>query len=135
MELRLKRGRGYVAADKNFDAHWFTLSKASKIAKVDIRTRKVTEYPLPYPYSFPYQVTVDKNRMVWVSAMNTDRLFMFNPVTEQWSDYALPTRGTDSRCVDVDNSTSPPTVWLSYWGTSQLARVQFRTAAAYRASR
>ena len=123
------------AADKNFDAHWFTLSKASKIAKVDIRTRKVTEYPLPYPYSFPYQVTVDKNRMVWVSAMNTDRLFMFNPVTEQWSDYALPTRGTDSRCVDVDNSTSPPTVWLSYWGTSQLARVQFRTAAAYRASR
>jgi len=110
-------------------AQWFTLSKSSAIAKVDIKTKKVTEYPLPYPYSFPYNVTVDKHYMVWVCAMNTNRLFKFNPFTEQWTMYPLPTLGSDSRMVDVDNTTDPPTVWLSYWGTSQLARVQFRTAA------
>jgi streptogramin lyase len=122
------------AEDKNFDAHYFTLSKASKIAKADVRTRKVTEYPLPHPYSFPYMVTIDKNQMVWVSAMNTDRVYKFNPKTEQWTDYELPTRGTDSRSIDVDNTKALPEVWLSYWGTSQLARVQFRTPEAYRAS-
>ena len=86
---------------------------------MDIKTKKVTEYQLPYPYSFPYGLTVDKNHVVWVTAMNTDRVFKFNPVTERWTDYQLPTLGTDSRFVDVDNTTDPPTVWLSYWGAKQ----------------
>ena len=122
------------AKDKNFDSHWFTLSKSSAIAKVDIHTRKVTEYPLPHPYSFPYNLTVDKNHMVWVAAMNTDRLYKFNPYTEKWTEYPLPTLGSDSRSVDIDETTDPPTVWLAYWGASKAARVQFRTAAATQSS-
>ncbi|OFW09613.1 MAG: hypothetical protein A3G20_01935 [Acidobacteria bacterium RIFCSPLOWO2_12_FULL_59_11] len=123
------------AKDKKFDSHWFTLSKASAIAKVDIRTKKVTEYPLPHPYSFPYQLTVDKNHMVWVAAMNTDRVFKFNPYTERWTEYPLPSLGSDSRSVDVDNTTDPPTVWMAYWGTNKLARIQFKPTAVTRASR
>jgi streptogramin lyase len=120
---------------EQMNAQWFTLSKSNALAKVDVRTKKVTEYPLPYPNSFPYSVTVDKNYMVWLSATNTDRLFKFNPFTERWTVYPLPTLGTDSRMIDVDNTTDPPTVWLSYWGTSQLARVQFRTSAASQSTR
>ena len=120
--------------NKKFDSHFFTMSKASKIAKVNVRTKEVTEYRLPHPYSFPYQLTVDKNHVVWVTGMNTDRVFKFDPATERWGEYQLPTLGTDSRSVDVDNTTAIPTVWLSYWGTSKLARVQFRTPEAYRAT-
>ncbi|OFW04137.1 MAG: hypothetical protein A3G20_02175, partial [Acidobacteria bacterium RIFCSPLOWO2_12_FULL_59_11] len=124
------------AKDKKFDSHWFTLSKTSAIAKVDIRTKKVTEYPLPHPYSFPYQLTVDKDHMVWVATLNTDRLHKFNPYTEKWTEYPLPTLGTDSRAIDIDNTTTPPTVWMPYWGASKVARIQFRPAAAAdRASR
>ena len=123
------------AKDKKFDSHWVALSKSNAIAKVDIHTKKVTEYPLPHPYSFPYQVTVDKDHMVWIVAMNTDRLFKFNPYTEKWTEYPLPTLGSDSRAIDIDNSTTPPTVWLPYWGASKVARIQFRPAAADRASR
>jgi streptogramin lyase len=120
---------------EQMNAQWFVLSKASRIAKVEVKTKKVTEYPLPYAYAFPYNLTVDKNYMIWVSAMNTDRLFKFNPFTEQWTVYPLPTLGTDSRMVDVDNTTDPPTVWLAYWGTSQVARVQFRTSATAQSTR
>ena len=116
-----------------FKHQWFTLSKSGAIAKVDIRTKQVTEYPLPHAYSFPYQLTVDKNYMVWVTGMNTDRVFKFNPSTERWTEYPLPTLGTDSRHIDVDNSTELPTVWVSYWGgPNKVARIQFRTEAAYR---
>ncbi len=129
------RALRFTSDKTQFRHQWFTLSKASRIAKVDIKTKKVTEYQLPYPYSFSYALTVDKNYVVWVSAMNTDRVFKFNPVTERWTDYQLPTLGTDSRFVDVDNTTDPPTVWLSYWGgPNKLARIQFRTAAAYLAA-
>ncbi len=129
------RALRFTSDKTQFRHQWFTLSKASGIAKVDIKTKKVTEYQLPYPYSFPYGLTVDKNHVVWVTAMNTDRVFKFNPVTERWTDYQLPTLGTDSRFVDVDNTTDPPTVWLSYWGgPNKLAPIQFRTAEAYLAA-
>jgi streptogramin lyase len=71
---------------------------------------------------------VDKNHMVWVSGLNTDRLFKFNPITEKWTEYQLPTRGTDIRFVSVDNRTDPVSVWLAYYQTSKMARVQFRTS-------
>jgi len=124
-----QKGPRRQAADKNGDTAWVTLSKGGSIAKIDIKTRKVTEYALPHRYSFPYHLAVDKNHMVWVSGLNTDRLFKFNPFAEQWTEYTLPTRGTDIRFVSVDNRTDPVTVWLAYYQTSKMARVQFRTSA------
>lgn len=119
------------AADKRGNL-WVALSSASRLAKIDIHTRKVTEYPMPSRYSWPYKVAVDKNHMLWVNGMNTDRIFKFNPFTEQWTSYPLPTLGTESRFISVDNSTDPPTVWLPSFRTNKLIRVQFRTGAVTR---
>ena len=129
-----QKGPRRQTSDLKNGTHWIVLSKSSGLAKIDIRTRKVTEYPLPYRYSFPYHVAVDKNHMVWVATINTDSVFKFNPFTEQFAEYRLPTLGTDVRLVSVDNSTDPPTVWLAYWQTSKLARIQFRTAVVTRAA-
>ena len=123
-----QKGPRRQAADKNGDTTWATLSKGGSIAKIDIKTKKVTEYQLPHRYSFPYHLAVDKNHMVWVSGLNTDRLFKFNPFTEKWTEYVLPTRGTDIRFVSVDNRMDPPEVWLAYYQTSKMARVQFKAA-------
>ncbi len=122
------------ASDRKNGTQWIALSKASSLAKIDIHTRKETEYHLPYRYSFPYALAVDKNHMVWVAALNTDSVFKFNPSTEQFTEYRLPTLGTDTRSITVDNSTDPPTVWVAYWQTSKLARVQFRAVASTRAT-
>lgn len=52
------------------------------LLKIDIHTKKVKEYRVPFPESHPYGAMVDKNHMVWVYEMNSDRVLKFNPFTE-----------------------------------------------------
>ncbi|MBI3050219.1 MAG: carboxypeptidase regulatory-like domain-containing protein [Acidobacteria bacterium] len=107
---------------------WVALNKSDAVAKIDIRSRRVVkEYPLPEG-SAPYFATVDRNGMVWVPAQNADRIFKLNPATEQMTEYQLPTRGTDLRHLTVDDSTNPPTVWITYNRSNKIARLQERSA-------
>jgi streptogramin lyase len=122
------------ASDKTNGTQWIALSKSSALAKIDIHTRKVTEYPLPYRYSFPYALAVDKNHMVWVGTLNSNSIFKFNPFTEKFTEYPQPSLGADIRCIAVDNSTDPPDVWVAQWQTSKIARVQFREASPTQAA-
>lgn len=115
-----------MAGDPNGDYVWVAEYTADLLARIDIHTREVKEYPLPHRYSQPYSVAVDKNHMVWIALMNTDRIAKFNPFTEQFTEYTLPTRGTEARHISVDNTTDPPSVWIPYYRTNKLARVQFQ---------
>ena len=119
-------------SDPNGDAVWVGLFWVSRLAKIDIHTKKVTEYKLPqeYQYSYIYDTVVDKNHMVWFNMANADRIGKFNPVTEKFTFYELPTRGTDSRHIWVDNRTDPPSLIVPYTGSNKIAPVQFRTSTA-----
>lgn len=99
------------------------------LAKIDIHSFKISEYRLPHPYSQPYAVAVDKNHMVWINLKNGDRIAKFNPITAKFTEYFLPTRGTETRDIIVDNTTDPPTVWTPYNRTNKIARIQFRTGS------
>ena len=55
-----------------------------------------------------------------------DKLGKLNPTTGEFTMYPLPTRGTKSRHLAVDNSTDIPTVWVPYTGAGKIARGQFR---------
>jgi len=94
---------------------------------IDARSKKVTEYPLPHRFSQPYSATVNtKDHTVWITMLNSDRIAKFDPSTEKFTEYVLPTRGTEIRHIQVDTSTNPPTVWLPYDRTNKIARIQFR---------
>ena len=118
-----------LAADPNGDVIWVALYTADRLARVDTRTNRVKEYPLPTPYSSPYATAVDKNGIVWINTMNHDVLTKFDPKTERFTEYTLPTRGTEIRHVQVDNSTNPPTIWAPYNRTNKVVRIQFRSTA------
>ena len=118
------------AADPNADVVWTALYTSDRIARIDTKTNQVTEYPLPTRYSSPYALAVDKNGVVWINTMNHDALTKFDPKTERFTEYFLPTRGTEIRHVQVDNRTSPPTVWAPYNRTNKIVRLQFRAAAS-----
>ena len=126
------KGPRRMDSDPNGDAVWVGLFWVSRLAKIDIHTKKVTEYKLPqeYQYSYIYDTVVDKNHMVWFNMANADRIGKFNPVTEKFTFYELPTRGTDSRHIWVDNRTDPPSLIVPYTGSNKIARVQFRTSTA-----
>jgi streptogramin lyase len=125
----LEKGPRRSVTDREKNVIWVCEFFADRLAKIDPRTKKVTEYPLPQRFSQPYAATVDKNHMVWITMLNSDMIARFDPATEKFTEYQLPTRGTEIRHIQVDSSTSPPTVWLPYDRTNKIARVQFRTDA------
>jgi streptogramin lyase len=123
----LEKGPRRSAADREKDVIWVCEFFADRLAKIDARTRKVTEYPLPHRFSQPYSATVNsKDHTVWITMLNSDRIAKFDPSTEKFTEYVLPTRGTEIRHIQVDSSTNPPTVWLPYDRTNKIARIQFR---------
>ncbi len=123
----LDKGPRRSAADRGTDVVWVCEFFADRLAKIDAKTRKVTEYPLPHRFSQPYSATVNaKDHTVWITMLNSDRVAKFDPANEKFTEYALPTRGTEIRNIQVDSSTNPPTVWLPYDRTNKIARIQFR---------
>src|SRR5882672_7995781 len=125
----LEKGPRRSVADRETDTVWVCEFFADRLAKIDARTKKVTEYPLPHRYSQPYAATVDKNHRVWITMLNSDRIARFDPASEKFTEFTLPTRGTEIRHIQVDSTTNPPTVWLPYDRTNKIARIQFRGSA------
>ena len=120
------KGPRKLRADRRGDSVWVPEFIAGKLAKIDINTHKVTDYPLPFRYTKPYAVGVDRNHMVWVVGLNSDHVYKFNPFSERWTAYRIPALGMDMRHVEVDNSTNPPTIWTAYFKANKLVRLQFR---------
>lgn len=125
----LEKGPRRSTTDRKTNTVWVCEFFADRLAKINPRTRKVTEYPLPHRFSQPYAVTVDKNHKVWITMLNSDRIARFDPATETFTEFQLPTRGTEIRHITVDSSTNPPTVWLPYDRTNKIARIQFRESS------
>ena len=118
-----------LGADPAGDTVWVGEYFAGRLGKINIHTKEYTGYEVPNPGSSPYDARVDKNHMVWVALMNSDRIARFDPVTEQFTEYPFPTMGTDTRFIEIDNSTDPPTIWIPYYRPNRMARIQFRTGA------
>jgi streptogramin lyase len=113
-----------IAADHSGRYVWSADFFGQDISSVDIRSLKVTYYNLPVPYASAYDLTVDKNHMVWVTLRNADRVGKFDPETKKWTVYQLPTLGTECRGISVDRTTGE--IWLASWRTSKVIRLQFR---------
>ena len=121
------QGPRRLGGDRTGDAVWVGNWWGENLAKIDIHTSKVTYYPVPNKHTGPYAAVVDKNHIVWVNMMNNDSVGRFDPKTEKWTEYMLPTRGAETRHIAVLDQSDPPTVVVPYWRTSKVARLQFRT--------
>lgn len=126
----LAKGSRRLAADPKGNYVWVADTFGDQIERIDIHTKEVKEYTVPYEWSEPYAVSVDKNHMVWVNLLGSDAVTRFDPNTEKFTDFQLPTRGTESRWIISDNTTDPPTIWIGYNRVNRIARIQFRKAAA-----
>jgi len=118
-----------LSTDKNGQAAWVANWWGSNLARIDLKTRKVTYYKLPAPISSanPYNTVVDKNHMVWTNLMSDDAVAKLDPKTEQWTVYKLPSIGAELRHITVDDIRGD--VWVPYREADRAARLQFRTAA------
>jgi streptogramin lyase len=125
------KGPRRLRADRNPNGRYVWVAEyfGGRLARIDIHTKAVKEYKLPgaYRYSMPYEPVVDKNGMVWLALANSDYQAKFDPSTEQFTFYPLPTRAHNARNIDVDNKPAVPEVWVPYEAGGKVARIQFRT--------
>ena len=116
-----------LAADKNGDDVWVCDWYGGNLARIDIHTLKVKIYPVPTPSAEPYAAVVDSNHNVWVNLMNADMVVKFDPKTEHWTEYSLPTLGTELRHVSILEQNGTTQVYVPYERLSKEARLTFRT--------
>lgn len=93
------------------DKLWFAEYAGNAIGMFDPKTEQIKEWRLPTPHSDPYDVVRAKNGEVYAGSMVTDQIDRLDPATGQITEYLLP-RHTNIRRVFLDNSVSPPILWV-----------------------
>ena len=100
---------------------WFAEFYSGKIGMFDPKTKAIREWDASTePYAGSYDVVPDKNGEAWAGGMHSDRIYRVNSTSGQVTAYLLPDLGTNIRRMDVDNSTTPVTVWI---GQNHHARI------------
>ncbi len=113
---------GLVRADAAGNL-WAGAQEADKIVKVDYRTGKVTAYAIPTPGGGPYAVDVDlKRNLVYFSEQYGDKIGRFDPRTNTWAEFPLPTLNADVRRIEAD-PTNPNRIWWSGSGSDKIGYI------------
>ena len=111
------------------------LNKSDEVAQIDIKAKRLVKtFQLPVG-SQPYDGRIDKNGMLWVPPQNADRVYKVDTKTSEVTTYHMPSRGTDIRMINIDDSTNPPTVWTHYNRGNKIVRLQERPASGQSSSR
>jgi streptogramin lyase len=121
------QGPRRLSGDTKGTAVWVANYWGDNLAKIDMRTNRVTQYPSPSKWSGIYNPIVDNKHVVWINMMNNDSVARFDPATEKWVEYMLPTHGAETRHIAIDNRHYPPDVVVPYSRTNKVARLHFRS--------
>ena len=105
------------------DRIWFAEWRAEKIGMFDTRTETFREWPVPTPYTAPYDVVRDRSGKVWTAGMNTDRVLRMDLESGEYAEYPLPSQ-TNIRRVFIDDATMPPTFWVGNNHHATLVKVE-----------
>ena len=89
-----------LGADKFGHVVWVPNYLGLNLARIDTLTGAIKYVPLPIPAT-PYFVTVDRQHNVWMNTLSDDAVFRYNPATEEWAIFSLPSLGCDSRHVST----------------------------------
>lgn len=92
------------------DQLWFGEEYSGKVGLFDIKTKQFKEWVDPTRVDDDYDALIDKSGYVWTGGVVTDLVGRLNPKTGEMVQYLLPRVGTNIRNINVNNSTSPPSV-------------------------
>jgi streptogramin lyase len=120
------QGPRRLGADRAGNALWVANFWGDNLAKIDIHTNQITQYPTPR-YSGIYDTIVDKKHVVWANMMNNDSVAKFDPASGKWTEYMLPTHGAETRHISIDDRQYPPVLVVPYSRSSKVAVLRFRT--------
>jgi streptogramin lyase len=101
------------------DRLWFAEFDGNNIGMFDARSKTFAEWPMPDPYTFPYDAVRDETGGVWTGSMFTDRVVRLDPATGATVSYLLP-RSTNIRRVFFADGA----LWVGSNHGASIVRVQ-----------
>ena len=85
---------------------------AQKIGVFNMASETFQEFSAPAAWSFPYDAAMDRAGQIWTGNLANDRVTRLNPQSGATEEYLLPEHAAVRR-IFVDESTSPPSLWLA----------------------
>lgn len=121
---------------------WIPAFSDALIARFDPETREFEKWVMPIDppgTETPYALNVDRREdIVWICGTNSDSLWRFDPATEQFTSFPLPTRVTYTREIDFDaegrvwTSNSNVPTWQIEGGFPRILRLDPEGVGAWR---
>jgi streptogramin lyase len=130
---RRPQGDKSPGADSVWVPGWF----GGTIMKINIYNYKVTQYLIPQPeLDGAYDLKVDKDHMVWADFQNSETIGKFDPKTEKWVEYRLPTLGMETHAIGyLDDKDGRTKITATSLRLSKIAYMEFRTRQEHEALR
>ena len=124
------QGPRRMGTDKNADVLWVGDSWGGNFARIDTHTMETRFVPLPDPGSQqPYHITVDSHHDAWTNMWTSDLVMRYDPAKAAWTEFDLPSRGTEARYISLLERDGKMEVVIPYSRSSKIAVMSFRSEA------
>jgi len=125
--MPFSQGPRRMGTDKNADILWIGDSWGGNLARIDTHTGAISYVPLPGDRQ-PYHVAVDRNHNAWTNLWASDQIARYNPTTDAWTLFDLPTRGAEPRYISLLEQNGVTQVVIPYFRARKVAVMTPRSA-------
>jgi virginiamycin B lyase len=112
--------RGHIDSQ---DRVWCGVFNGNAMAMFDPKIQKISEWPVPTPWTRPYDAQFDDRGYLWGAGMDNDVAVRMNTQTGEFIEYLLP-HETNVRHVEVQKSGTFSSMWLGDQHGNTLIRVE-----------
>jgi streptogramin lyase len=130
------QGPRRIGIDRELGVIWVANSWGGSLTRIDTKTAEMKFIPFPDPVSNePYHAIPDQDHNVWAPMWTTDQLGKYDPSTNKWTMFDLPTRGTEVRIVSLLERPNFRELVFAYARSSKVAAMTFRSEAEVQAAK
>ncbi len=109
------------ASTGNFDRMFPNVSQDSSVSLSQSPEYRIVEHPLPAGSSRPLGLSADKLGRIWFVAVQSNQIGMFNPASNSFSEFNVPTPNSLLEQIAIDNSGN---AWFTELTPNQLGELK-----------
>ena len=105
---------------------WMAEFEDGYLGKIDARTLKVTWFPLPSPHGRARRMEIDDQDRILISEYRANKVALFDPKTEQFTEYNLPPLTYPYR-AQIDKNGE---LWTGGMSSDRVVRIDLKAGTA-----
>lgn len=98
------------------------LLSSPSLANAQTNGITIKEWVIPTPNSTPHDIVADKNGVIWFTEINANKIGRFDPQTEHFSEFDIPTAGSMPHGLIV-NDNNNTIVWFTELGAAKIGKL------------